>query len=143
VKGMGKGKPFLEVLASAMHEDFRFPFLELFAFLYTLGTFALANFTVGVYSQVGTNEAVAYAVTSSLIGGSHNFHYTDLQKCRLRFGKRPGKRNNPNILFVSPQKMGDTNCEASLRHRRFPASLSRHPDFSFLHFGSRHCVASI
>lgn len=67
---MGKGKPFLEVLASAMHEDFRFPFLELFAFLYTLGTFALANFTVGVYSQVGTNEAVAYAVTSSLIGGS-------------------------------------------------------------------------
>jgi ABC-type transport system involved in multi-copper enzyme maturation permease subunit len=67
---MGKGKPFLEVLSSAIHEDFRFPFLELFAFLYTLGTFALANFTVGVFSQVGTNEAVAYAVTNSLITGS-------------------------------------------------------------------------
>ncbi len=67
---MGKGKPFLEVLASAIHEDFRFPFLELFAFLYTLGTFALANFTVGVYSQVETNEAVAFAVTNSLIGFS-------------------------------------------------------------------------
>ena len=67
---MGKGKPFLEVLASAIHEDFRFPFLEIFAFLYTLGTFSLANFTVGVYSQVATNEAVAYSVTSSLIGGS-------------------------------------------------------------------------
>jgi len=60
----------LEVLASAIHEDFRFPFLELFAFLYTLGTFALANFTVSVYSRVGTNEAVAYAVTTSLITGS-------------------------------------------------------------------------
>ena len=56
---MGKGKPFLEVLSSAIHEDYRFPFLELFAFLYTLGTFALANFTVGVFSRVGTNEAVA------------------------------------------------------------------------------------
>jgi len=67
---MGKGKPFLEVLASAIHEDFRFPFLEIFAFLYALGTFALANFTVSVYSQVSTSEAVAYAVTSSLIGGS-------------------------------------------------------------------------
>ena len=67
---MGKGKPFLEVLASAMHEDFRFPFLELFAFLYTLGTFALANFTISVYSQIATEEAVAYSVTNSLIGGS-------------------------------------------------------------------------
>jgi ABC-type transport system involved in multi-copper enzyme maturation permease subunit len=67
---MGKGKPFLEVLASAIHEDYRFPFLELFAFLYALGTFVLANFTVGIYSQIATNEAVAYAVTTSLIGGS-------------------------------------------------------------------------
>jgi ABC-type transport system involved in multi-copper enzyme maturation permease subunit len=67
---VGKGKPFLEVLASAVHEDFRFPFLELFAFLYTLGTFAMANFTVSVYSQVSTNEAVAFAVTTSLIGFS-------------------------------------------------------------------------
>jgi len=67
---MGKGKPFLEVLASAVHEDFRFPFLELFAFLYTLGTFAMANFTVSVYSQVSTDEAVAFASTTSLIGFS-------------------------------------------------------------------------
>ncbi len=67
---MGKGKPFLEVLSSAIHEDYRFPFLELFAFLYALGTFVLANFTVGIYSQTTTNEAVAYTVTTSLIGGS-------------------------------------------------------------------------
>jgi ABC-type transport system involved in multi-copper enzyme maturation permease subunit len=70
---MGKGRPFLEVLSSAIHEDFRFPFLELFAFLYALGAFASANFAASIvsgYSQVGTNEAAAYAVTNSLISGS-------------------------------------------------------------------------
>jgi ABC-type transport system involved in multi-copper enzyme maturation permease subunit len=67
---MGKGKPFLEVLASAVHEDFRFPFLEIFAFLYTLGTFALANFSGSVSTGATTSEVVAYSVTSSLIGGS-------------------------------------------------------------------------
>ncbi len=67
---MGKGKPFLEVLASAVHEDFRFPFLEIFAFLYTLGAFALANFTVSAFTELTTSDAVAYAVTNSLVGGS-------------------------------------------------------------------------
>jgi ABC-type transport system involved in multi-copper enzyme maturation permease subunit len=68
---LGKGKPFLEVLASAIHEDYRFPFLELFAFLYILSTFVLASFTVGTSSsQVATNEAVAYSIASSLISGS-------------------------------------------------------------------------
>jgi len=67
---VGKGKPFLEVLASAVHEDYRFPFLEIFAFLYALGTFVLANFTVGMTAQNTTNEAVAYTVTTSLISGS-------------------------------------------------------------------------
>ena len=67
---MGKGKPFLEVLSSAIHEDYRFPFLELFAFLYALGTFVLANFTLSMSIQTATNEAVAYIVTNSLISGS-------------------------------------------------------------------------
>jgi len=70
VTGMGKGKPFLEVLASAIHEDFRFPFLELFAFFYALGTFVLASFTASLSSQITTNEAVAYSVTNSFISGS-------------------------------------------------------------------------
>jgi ABC-type transport system involved in multi-copper enzyme maturation permease subunit len=70
VNELGKGKPFLEVLSSAIHEDYRFPFLELFAFLYAAGTFVLANFTVSVYSQATTNEAIAYTVTTSLISGS-------------------------------------------------------------------------
>ncbi|HDQ06844.1 MAG TPA: hypothetical protein ENN36_09040 [Candidatus Bathyarchaeota archaeon] len=67
---MGKGKPFLEVLSSAIHEDFRFPFLELFAFFYVLGTFALSNFTSIMSAQVTTNEAIAYSVTTSIIAGS-------------------------------------------------------------------------
>lgn len=67
---MGTGKPFLEVLSSAIHEDYRFPFLELFAFLYALGTFVLANFTLGLTVHNTTNEAVAYTVTNSLISGS-------------------------------------------------------------------------
>lgn len=67
---MGKGKPFLEVLSSAIHEDYRFPILEIFAFLYALGTFVLANFTLGLTVQNATNDAVAYSVTNSLISGS-------------------------------------------------------------------------
>ena len=67
---MGKGRPFLEVLSSAIHEDYRFPFLEVFAFLYALGTFVLANFSASIQSQAATNEAVAYSATTSLISGS-------------------------------------------------------------------------
>ena len=67
---MGKGKPFLEVFASAVHEDYRFPFLEVFAFLYALGTFVLANFSASIPTQIATNEAAAYTVTTSLLSGS-------------------------------------------------------------------------
>ncbi|PVX25526.1 MAG: hypothetical protein CW691_04375 [Candidatus Bathyarchaeum sp.] len=72
---MRKGKPFLEVLASAIHEDYRFPFLEVFAFLYALGTFVFASFGVTIItsqdaaSQVTAtaNEAVAYGAVSSIL----------------------------------------------------------------------------
>ncbi len=37
---MKKGKPFLEIFASAVHQYYKFPILELFAFLFALGTFA-------------------------------------------------------------------------------------------------------
>jgi ABC-type transport system involved in multi-copper enzyme maturation permease subunit len=67
---LGKGKPFLEVFASAVHEDYRFPFLEIFAFLYALGTFVLANFSASIPTQIATNEAAAYSVTTSLLSGS-------------------------------------------------------------------------
>ncbi len=71
---MGKGKPFLEVLASAIHEDYRFPFLELFAFLYAAGTFVFASFgvhmaAVGSTTQVmaTANETIAYNAVNSIL----------------------------------------------------------------------------
>jgi len=74
VTNMGKGKPFLEVLASAIHEDYRFPFLEVFAFLYAAGTFLFASFGVNI-TAVGTtsqamataNETIAYGAVSSIL----------------------------------------------------------------------------
>lgn len=63
----GKGSPFLEILASALNEDYRFPILEVFAFLYVLGTFAFASFASATSTNV-TSEYVAYTVTSSLLG---------------------------------------------------------------------------
>ena len=65
---MVKGKPFLEVLASAVHEDYRFPILELFAFLYSLGTFVFASFGSSIVTQTVTSESVAYTLASSLLG---------------------------------------------------------------------------
>ncbi|MCW4052105.1 MAG: ABC transporter permease subunit [Candidatus Bathyarchaeota archaeon] len=67
---MGKGKPFLEVLASALNEDYKFPILEVFALLYTLGTFVFANFAgIGAhYAKPG--ESVAFSLVNSLAGGA-------------------------------------------------------------------------
>ncbi|MGD8544758.1 MAG: hypothetical protein PVH12_01165 [Candidatus Bathyarchaeota archaeon] len=65
---MGKGKPFLEIFASALHEDYRFPILEIFTFLYTLGTFVFASFSASMTQQVTSSESIAYSLTSSLLG---------------------------------------------------------------------------
>jgi ABC-type transport system involved in multi-copper enzyme maturation permease subunit len=62
-----KGRPFLEILASALNEDYRFPILEVFAFLYALATFALASLAP-VVSTSATGETVAYSLASSLLG---------------------------------------------------------------------------
>jgi hypothetical protein len=61
---MGKGKPFLEIFASILHDDYRFPILEIFAFLYTLGPFVFATFG----SYFIPDESIAYMLTSSLLG---------------------------------------------------------------------------
>ena len=62
-----KGKPFLEVLASALHEDYRFPILEIFAFLYVLSTFALSSFGSIISSPSLSSETVAYQLTTTLL----------------------------------------------------------------------------
>ncbi len=62
----GKGKPFLEVLFSTIHEDYRFPLLEIFAFMFMLGTFALSNFSSALSSQTLSGSAIAYQLTTAL-----------------------------------------------------------------------------
>lgn len=64
---MGKGKPFLEVFASALHEDYRFPILEVFAFLYALGTFIFVSFGL-MLPQGGSGEVMAYNMVASILG---------------------------------------------------------------------------
>ena len=62
---MRKGRPFLEIFTYALDEDYRFPILEIFAFLFALGTFVFAN--LGAYSgQI--KEALAYNLVSTLCG---------------------------------------------------------------------------
>jgi len=61
---MGKGRPFLEIFTYALDEDYRFPILEIFAFLFALGTFVFADFAP--YGQ--TEEAIAYSLVSTLCG---------------------------------------------------------------------------
>lgn len=62
---MGKGHPFLEVFSSAVKENYRFPILEIFAFLYALGTFVFAG--IGTVS-VQVTEMFAHSMVSSLSG---------------------------------------------------------------------------
>jgi len=61
---MGKGRPFLEIFTYALDEDYRFPILEIFAFLFALGTFVFAD--LGAYGQ--TEEALAYNLVSTSCG---------------------------------------------------------------------------
>jgi len=66
---MGKGRPFLEIFTYALDEDYRFPILEIFAFLFALGTFVFVDLGayIGAYSgQI--KEALAYNLVSTLCG---------------------------------------------------------------------------
>jgi len=61
---MKKGRPFLEIFTYALDEDYRFPILEIFAFLFTLAMFVFVNFNVGFE----TGEALTYSLISTLCG---------------------------------------------------------------------------
>jgi ABC-type transport system involved in multi-copper enzyme maturation permease subunit len=63
---MKKGRPFSEVFASALMENFRFPILEIFAFLYAFGTFIFAGLGAAAITQ--TSEVVAHSLVNSLTG---------------------------------------------------------------------------
>jgi ABC-type transport system involved in multi-copper enzyme maturation permease subunit len=62
---MGKGRPFLEIFTYVFDEDYRLPILEVFAFLFALGTFVFVDFA-GVYDRTG--ETFAYSLISTLCG---------------------------------------------------------------------------
>jgi ABC-type transport system involved in multi-copper enzyme maturation permease subunit len=61
---MKKGRPFLEIFTYALDEDYRFPILEIFAFLFTLAMFVFANFDL----SGDTGEALTYSLISTLSG---------------------------------------------------------------------------
>ena len=64
---MGKGKPFLEILASALHGDYKFPIPEFLAFLFLLSSFVFASFG-GFASQGIPEEYFVFFMTNSLMG---------------------------------------------------------------------------
>jgi hypothetical protein len=64
-----KGKPFLEVFSATLQEDYRFPVLEVFAFLYVIGTFALASFgSISFVSQTSLKAYSAFTLVNSIAG---------------------------------------------------------------------------
>lgn len=62
---MKEDKSFLELFASAVHKDYKFPIFELFAFLYALGTFGFAVTTVGI--SVTPDEKWIFMLISTLM----------------------------------------------------------------------------
>lgn len=60
-----KSRPFLEIFTLALNEDYRFPILEVFVFLFILVTFAFANLGAGL-----SGEDIAYNLTSSSLNPS-------------------------------------------------------------------------
>ncbi|MCW4009128.1 MAG: ABC transporter permease subunit [Candidatus Bathyarchaeota archaeon] len=62
-----KGRAFLEVLSSALHEDYRFPLLEIFTFLYVVSSFVLPSFAAVASLQNLSGANIAYQLTSGLL----------------------------------------------------------------------------
>jgi ABC-type transport system involved in multi-copper enzyme maturation permease subunit len=60
---MRKGRPFLEIFTYVFDEDYRLPILEVFAFLFALGTFVFVDFAGG-YERTG--ETMAYSLVNTL-----------------------------------------------------------------------------
>lgn len=62
-----KNKPFLEILATALHGDYRFPIPEFLTFLFLLSSFVFANF--GGFGSTGVaEEYFVFFMTNSLTG---------------------------------------------------------------------------
>jgi len=64
---MGKGKPFLEILAAALHADYKFPIPEFLIFLFLVSSFVFASFG-GFGSTGGAEEYFVFFMVNSLLG---------------------------------------------------------------------------
>jgi len=64
------GRPFLEILSSALREDYRFPLLEIFVFLFGVSTFVFSSSiaTSSISSSGVTTQSWIYDVANSLLG---------------------------------------------------------------------------
>jgi len=63
-----KGRPFLEIFAFAVNEDYRFPILQIFAFLYTLATFVFAYAALdSSIESTGQSATTAYTLASGVL----------------------------------------------------------------------------
>lgn len=67
---MRRCKPFLEILSLALNEDYRFPILEVFAFLCVLATFTFASPGAYFSTEGISGEGIAYNLTFSALGPS-------------------------------------------------------------------------
>lgn len=85
----GNGRPFLEILASALSEDYRFPILEVFAFLFALSTFVQARFGLagtGGTSVTGvTGDSIAFSLVF-LVAGTPIFIFGVLILKNISYG---------------------------------------------------------
>lgn len=65
---MSKGKSFVEIFFYALNEDYRFPVLEIFAFLFTLSAFFFVNFPSLTAQGISSEEVIAFGLVNSLAG---------------------------------------------------------------------------
>jgi ABC-type transport system involved in multi-copper enzyme maturation permease subunit len=61
-----KGRPFLEILIAALHEDYKFPIPEFLTFLFLLSSFVFASF--GGFGLEGREEFFVFFMINSLLG---------------------------------------------------------------------------
>ncbi|MEM2087407.1 MAG: ABC transporter permease subunit [Thermoproteota archaeon] len=62
---MRKNRPFLELFATSLKEDYSLPILEVFAFFFVFGAFI---FTITAMQSIETGEVFAYRLANSLCG---------------------------------------------------------------------------
>ncbi len=99
---MGKGRPFLEIFTYALDEDYRFPILEIFAFLFALGTFVFVDFAGAYYL---TGETMAYNLVSILCGFPLMFIFVVLILKNVAYGLGSDlDKGVMQILFSYPLK---------------------------------------